>query len=105
MDDLGRIAVLIDGNDDYFYYYQLTEERVVRVTEDGIAQINPYWDIDVLTEDLEWLMKDRGYHIEYMDDDIVDYYLENKDNFDEFVTDKKLLQRIKFELKKYKEEK
>lgn len=40
-----------------------------------------------------------------MDDDIVDYYLENKDNFDEFVTDKKLLQRIKFELKKYKEEK
>lgn len=105
MDEYGRIAVLVDGNDDYFYYYQLDEERVVRVTEDGIAQINPYWDIDVLTEDLEWLMKDRGYHIEYMDDDIVDYYLENKDNFDEFVTDKKLLQRIKFELKKYKEEK
>lgn len=105
MDEFGRIAVLVDGNDDHFYYYQLDEERVVRVTEDGVAEINPYWDIDVLTEDLEWLMKDRGYYIEYMDDDIVDYYLENKDNFDEIVTDEKLLQRIKCELKKYKEEK
>lgn len=96
MDDLGRIAVLIDGNDDYFYYYQLTEERVVRVTEDGVAVFNAYWEEDVLTEDLEWLMKERGFEIEYMDDYIVDLYL-NDDEFEERFSNKVIK-----ELKRYR---
>lgn len=79
MNEFGQLAVLIDGNDDYFYYYQLDEERLVRVTEDGEARINAYWDGDILTEDMIWLTINRGVEIEYMDADLVEVYLSDPD--------------------------
>lgn len=76
MNEFGQIAVLVDSNNDYFYYYQLDEERVVRITEDGVARINAYWDIDILTEDMLYLADDRDFTIEYLDDGVLTYFLE-----------------------------
>ena len=105
MDNYGRIAVLVDSNDDYFYYYQLDEERVVRITEDGVAKINAYWDIDVLTDDLDWIMKERGFEVEYMDDDLLDFYINDEDLISDTFNDIEIFKKVVDELKKYKETK
>lgn len=84
MDAYGRITVLLDGNDDYFYYYQLNDEQVFRACEDGEMAMNPTWDVDILIEDLDYLARTRGFDIEYMDDTIIKYLREEEDYFETY---------------------
>lgn len=59
MDNLGRIAILEDENNTY-YYYQLTEEKIIRVTDnlkstfhDFRVDSNATWTTSILEDDLE----------------------------------------------------
>lgn len=74
MDELGRIAILVDREGNYHKYYMLNDEEVFKTDGESI-QKNPYWDIDILSEDLE-----SDYKIYYLDCDIARSYLQEKED-------------------------
>lgn len=74
MDCYGRIAVLSD-NDNIYYYYSTEDGEVLRVSDGDEAKKNASWDMDILSEDL---MKDDT-QIDFLCDDIVDFILTDQE--------------------------
>jgi len=74
MNEYGQQAIL-STHDHIYYYYQLDYETSFRIDDEGETASNPYYEYDILTQDLMEADKD----IEYIAPLILEYLLHDDD--------------------------
>lgn len=77
MNEDGQIAILTNGDHDYYYY--IFKELVIRVDDElRSLHANPEFEYDILTEDLQKMdiiyLSDRMVHLYLTEDDFDDCF-------------------------------
>lgn len=94
MNENGQIAILSNSEKTYYYYY--FDESVIRVSDDYEIAYAPYWEYEILYDDLS----DDDMDIEYLSDELIDFYLCEAD-----LDDRDEISAVRENIRKYIESK